>query len=106
MRHNWRNRFRLGGGMRSLSHHNPQHDGKRKEHNTGEDYKMNTAECPQCGNEVNLGIQPKLGKLVTCKECGAELEVVWLDPLELDWPLDEDEFAEEEDSDDFEEEEY
>jgi len=67
---------------------------------------MNTAECPQCGNEVNLGTQPKLGKLVECKECGAELEVVWLDPLELDWPLDVDEFEEDEDTDDLEEEEY
>ena len=67
---------------------------------------MNTAECPQCGNEVSLGTQPKLGKLVECKECGAELEVVWLDPLELDWPLDVDEFEEDEDTDDLEEEEY
>jgi alpha-aminoadipate carrier protein LysW len=67
---------------------------------------MNTAECPQCGNEVSLGTQPKLGKLVECKECGAELEVVWLDPLELDWPLDEDELEEDEDTDDLEEEEY
>lgn len=68
---------------------------------------MQTAECPQCGNEVPVGAQPKLGKIVECKECGAELEIVWLDPLELDWPLDEDEYDEEdEDLDDFEEEEY
>jgi alpha-aminoadipate carrier protein LysW len=66
---------------------------------------MQNAECPQCGFEINLGSQPKLGKLVTCKECGAELEVVWLDPLELDWPIDEDEY-DEIDSDDTEEEEY
>jgi hypothetical protein len=26
---------------------------------------------------------------VTCKSCDTELEVVWLDPLELDWPMDE-----------------
>jgi alpha-aminoadipate carrier protein LysW len=67
---------------------------------------MNTAECPQCGNVVTVGTQPKLGKIVVCKECGADLEVVWLDPLELDWPLDEDEYEEEVDSDDLEEEEY
>jgi len=66
---------------------------------------MQSAECPQCGVEVSVGSQPKLGKLVACKECGAELEVVWLDPLELDWPIDEDEYDEEE-SDDAEEEEY
>ena len=67
---------------------------------------MQNAECPQCGNEVSIGTQPKLGKMVGCKECGAELEIVWLDPLELDWPLDEDEYEEEEEIDGFEEEEY
>ena len=67
---------------------------------------MNTAECPQCGNEVNVGLHPRIGKRVECKECGAELEVVWLDPLEIDWPIDEDEYEEEEDLEDFEDEEY
>jgi lysine biosynthesis protein LysW len=41
---------------------------------------------------------PKMGMLVACADCGAELEIVWLDPLELDWPYipdwdDEDEFV-------------
>jgi len=52
---------------------------------------MQSAECPQCGNNVQVGSQPTIGKLVKCKECGSELEVVWLDPVELDWPLDEEE---------------
>lgn len=67
---------------------------------------MHSAECPQCGNDVPVGSQPKLGKVVVCKECGADLEIVWLDPLELDWPLDEEEYEEEAELDDFEEEEY
>jgi alpha-aminoadipate carrier protein LysW len=68
---------------------------------------MQSAECPQCGVEVSVGSQPKLGKLVKCKECGAELEVVWLDPLELDWPLDEDELDDdEEELEESEDEEY
>ena len=52
---------------------------------------MQSAECPQCGNNVQVGSQPTMGKLVKCKECGSELEIVWLDPVELDWPLDEEE---------------
>lgn len=64
---------------------------------------MQNAECPQCGNNVPVGPQPKLGKLVECKECGAELEIVWLDPLELDWPLEEEDY--EDDDIDYESEE-
>jgi hypothetical protein len=40
---------------------------------------------------------------VTCKSCDTEVEVVWLDPLELDWPTDE--FEGEDAIDDFDEEE-
>jgi alpha-aminoadipate carrier protein LysW len=76
-----------------------------KKENNNRSREMQSAECPQCGVEVSVGSQPKLGKLVVCKECGADLEVVWLDPLELDWPIDEDEIDEEE-LEDNEEEEY
>jgi alpha-aminoadipate carrier protein LysW len=66
---------------------------------------IHKAECPQCGNDVEVGSQPRIGKQVECKSCGAELEVVWLDPLEVDWPLlDDDEDYE--DMDDIEDEEY
>ena len=65
---------------------------------------MQSAECPQCGSEVSVGSQPRIGKLVECKGCGAELEVVWLDPLELDWPMMDDD--DEDYDDDFDEEDY
>jgi lysine biosynthesis protein LysW len=44
-----------------------------------------------------------MGKPLECEDCGAELEVVWLDPLELDWRMleedldDFDDFGDEED---------
>jgi alpha-aminoadipate carrier protein LysW len=61
---------------------------------------MKTAVCPDCGNSVNVGSQPRVGKQVVCETCGAELEVVWLDPIELDYPMmdfdDFEEFADEE----------
>ena len=66
------------------------------------------AECPQCGYEISVGSKPWIGQAVTCPSpsCNLKLEVVWLDPLELDWPmLDLDEEEEDEDSDE-EEEEY
>ena len=61
------------------------------------------AECPQCGKEISVGLQPRIGQQVTCANCDSELEVVWLDPLELDWPMLD--LDEEDEDDDFDEEE-
>lgn len=41
-----------------------------------------TAECVECGSPIELE-NPGLGELVVCETCGAELEVVGLEPLEL-----------------------
>lgn len=71
---------------------------------------MNKAKCPMCSADVPIPKSAKLGTLVVCDQCDAELEVVSLKPLELDWPLDdlEDEddfdefdFGDEDDEDDF-----
>lgn len=53
---------------------------------------MQSAECPQCGGQILVGFQPRIGKLVLCAGCSEEFEVVWLDPLELDWPMIDDDF--------------
>jgi lysine biosynthesis protein LysW len=45
-------------------------------------------ECPSCGESVNVGARPKMGQRVVCQACDTDLEVVWLDPVELDWPFD------------------
>jgi lysine biosynthesis protein LysW len=63
---------------------------------------MNEAACPSCGATIHIKGTPKIGMHVTCKSCDTEVEVVGLDPLELDWPMDEYEGG---DDDDFEEEE-
>jgi alpha-aminoadipate carrier protein LysW len=57
---------------------------------------MTTAECISCGTKIRFSPEPKMGHQVTCPECAAELEVVWLDPVELDWPFDEEDFEEDE----------
>ncbi len=48
-----------------------------------------TAVCPSCGADVELGRKPQIGDLVVCPECEAELEVISVNPLELDWAYDE-----------------
>jgi lysine biosynthesis protein LysW len=44
-----------------------------------------TAVCPDCGEQVPLGLLAKMGQRVTCPHCQADLEVVETVPLELDW---------------------
>ena len=51
---------------------------------------MNFADCISCNAEISFSTTPKMGHLVKCPQCNAELEVVWLDPIELDWPFDDD----------------
>ena len=42
-----------------------------------------TAQCPECGAEVNLAADVERGEIVPCADCGAELEVVEREPAEL-----------------------
>jgi alpha-aminoadipate carrier protein LysW len=42
------------------------------------------AACPVCEADVPLECDVVMGELIECPECGSELEVVSLDPLELD----------------------
>jgi len=53
--------------------------------------------CPDCEEPVRVAT-PKVGQRVACQSCGAELEIVEVSPLELDWAYDET-------ADDWEEEE-
>lgn len=59
--------------------------------------KENAAYCPGCDNRINFRARPKLGQRVTCAECESELVVIDLDPIELDWPFED----EDDDLDDF-----
>lgn len=43
-----------------------------------------TIECLECGADLTLN-EPELGEIVVCGTCGAELEVVGLSPLTLDY---------------------
>ena len=41
--------------------------------------------CPECDSDVRLKKVPHLGKIITCPDCGARLEVTNVAPIELDW---------------------
>jgi alpha-aminoadipate carrier protein LysW len=44
---------------------------------------MNTVACPECGGDVSLNENVEKGEILQCPDCGAELEVVSIDPVEL-----------------------
>jgi len=54
---------------------------------------MTDAECPECGAEVSLHDDLEVGEIIDCGTCGAELEVIDVEPpvlepapeLEEDW---------------------
>lgn len=60
---------------------------------------MTKADCPACGAKVNVNAKPKMGQKVVCTACKADLEVVWLEPVELDFPFDENDYEDDEDED-------
>lgn len=45
---------------------------------------MLTPSCPSCGHEIQLDHLPEMGARVVCPACRAELEIIWLFPLELE----------------------
>ncbi len=45
---------------------------------------MPTSVCPECSEEVYVDADSEQGDIIACDECGTELEVVGLDPIELD----------------------
>ena len=49
---------------------------------------MSHAECPHCEGRIRLSGGPRLGQKVTCPRCGEKLEVIRIDPVELDYEYD------------------
>lgn len=46
-----------------------------------------TANCPDCDAKLVVNVV-RLGQKLTCPYCDTELEVIGVDPLELDWASD------------------
>jgi len=65
--------------------------------------------CPECEAEIDEEFE-EIGEVITCPECGVELEVISLDPVEFDLAPEEDEeegdeYRFDEDEEDWEEDE-
>lgn len=60
---------------------------------------MPTGTCPDCEADVHVDNDADKGDTAVCDECGARLEVVGLDPVELDVVEDEGDPDEDEEDD-------
>jgi hypothetical protein len=60
--------------------------------------------CPACGEWVKIPEHPKIGQKLTCIHCEADLEVIEVGPVELDWAYFEEEDEEEWDEDELDDE--
>jgi len=58
-----------------------------------------TGTCPECDADVHVDTDADKGDILSCEECGTNLEVVGLDPVELD--IVEEDYDEDEDEDEF-----
>jgi alpha-aminoadipate/glutamate carrier protein LysW len=59
-----------------------------------------TGTCPECEADVHVDTDADKGDVVSCEECATDLEIVGLDPVELDI-VEDDEEEDEDEEDDF-----
>jgi hypothetical protein len=64
---------------------------------------QNRALCPDCGERVTVRGSIRIGLEVICPHCDAVLQVIDVDPVELDWAY-EDDWEDDEEWDDEDEE--
>ena len=56
-------------------------------------------DCVECGERITLSGRVEMGQTVRCPECVATMEVVSLDPVEVDWIYGESAYADQEEED-------
>lgn len=58
--------------------------------------------CPECSADVHVDVESDKGEVVSCDECGVDLEIVGLDPVELDIVEEDlDDYDDDDDDDDY-----
>lgn len=43
-----------------------------------------TVECPECAADVAIPVDALQSEIIACAECGVELEIISLNPLEVE----------------------
>lgn len=63
---------------------------------------MPTTACPECSEDVYVDADAEQGDVISCSECGTDLEIVGLDPVELDIHEDDGDDYDDDDGDEYE----
>ena len=50
-------------------------------------YRMPKTRCPNCDSVIKIA-KPREGAVITCPDCGVELEIINTDPFEVDFTED------------------
>ena len=87
-----------GGGLPKLTRARLLHDWNagRRERRT-----VPTGTCPECEADVHVDTDADKGDIVSCEECSTDLEIVGLDPVELDIVEDDEDDLDEDDEEDY-----
>jgi alpha-aminoadipate carrier protein LysW len=56
---------------------------------------MSTVICPECEAEITLDADTESGEIIVCPDCGVDLEVLSLNPAQVDLaPMEEEDWGE------------
>ena len=56
---------------------------------------MSMVMCPECEAEIILEVGTEVGEILVCPDCGVDLEVMFLDPPQVDLaPMEEEDWGE------------
>ena len=61
---------------------------------------MKTTHCLSCDSKIEIGSKAKIGQFVYCEFCGADFEIIELNPIELDYAFVDDDDLDYDDDDD------
>ena len=60
-------------------------------------FSENAVECLLCYELIDVGVNPKLDRFITCKNCDGIFEIINLDPIMIDWPYYDDDYDDDDD---------
>lgn len=67
---------------------------------------MKTARCLSCDSKIEIGSKAEVGQYVYCDFCGAEFEILEINPIELGFAFGGEDFDYDDDFEDDEEDDY